>query len=187
MNQKSKFLLLGWVTLLVFPAVGLLLLFLFGSRPLLEVFEWQRIFSFPTLFGLAIGGVYAWLVVSLMDLKVFKPALKGQREIIQGLNLSLVQMVFISFCAGFGEEILFRAALQTWWGPWITTVVFIAAHGYLDPRSWEKMLPGILLFPFILFLAFGYEIYGLWFCVAGHFIYDLIMFLSVKKSEKYFP
>src|SRR5690554_7082925 len=103
---------------------------------------------------------------------------------LKNLKLNWADIIFMSFCAGFGEEILFRAGLQTWFGPWLTSFIFIAVHGYFSPTSLKKNALGILLFPFILLLSFAYEIFGLWFCVAAHFSYDLLMFMGDRKSTR---
>jgi hypothetical protein len=98
------------------------------------------------------------------------------------MNLNLVDKIFLSFCAGFGEEILFRVGVQHWLGIWITSILFIAIHGYLNPKKWRLSLYGILLLPFILSLGSWLSPMGIWFCIAAHFSYDLMLFISIDRD-----
>ncbi|MBK7566807.1 MAG: CPBP family intramembrane metalloprotease [Bacteroidetes bacterium] len=46
-------------------------------------------------------------------------------------------MLFLSFCAGVGEELLFRGAIQPWLGIWLTALLFIF---YTDLNPKDKPL-----------------------------------------------
>lgn len=184
MRGKTSFLVLGLVTLLVFPLPALWALEYFEDIHFLEVLELDNIFSPLTLIGLELGVIYAFIVISVGQLPAFETLSKQQRILIEQLNLNWGDIIFISFCAGFGEEILFRAGIQHWLGPWITSVLFIAVHGYFNPLSLKKSLHGFLILPFIILLAFAYEKFGLWFVVAAHFSYDLVLFSQVVTAKK---
>lgn len=183
MRPKVQFHLLSLVTLLIFPAIGLTLLWIFEDIDLLSVFELEHFFSPLTLLGLEFGFLYGFIVIAVSQLPIFEELSLHQVNMLKNLKLNWADIIFMSFCAGFGEEILFRAGLQTWFGPWLTSFIFIAVHGYFSPTSLKKNALGILLFPFILLLSFAYEIFGLWFCVAAHFSYDLLMFMGVMKES----
>ncbi|HLV41809.1 MAG TPA: CPBP family intramembrane glutamic endopeptidase [Brumimicrobium sp.] len=184
MRPKTQFHILSLVTLLVFPAIGLTLLWFFEDIELLSVFELDRFFSSFTLLGLEFGFIYGFLVVGVSQFPIFEELSKSQSNMLRNLKLNWVDILFMSFCAGFGEEVLFRAGLQTWLGPWLTSFLFIAVHGYFNPTSWRKSAIGILVFPFIIILSYAYEAFGLWFCIAAHFSYDLLMFMGVMKQSK---
>lgn len=187
MHPKLPFHLLSWVTLLVFPAIGLFLLWLFEDRSiesLLSVFEIDSLLNPINLIGLELGLFYGALVIAISQTPLFDDLADTQTHLFKRLKLNWADVVFISFCAGFGEEILFRASLQTWLGPWITTLVFIAVHGYFSIKPLKKSFMGVLLIPFILIISFAYETFGLWFCVAAHFSYDLLMFAGVLSQTK---
>lgn len=183
MRPKVQFHILSWVTLIVFPAIGLGLLWLFEDTDILSVFELDRFFSPLTLLGLEFGFIYGFFVIAVSQFPIFEEMSAPQVRMLKNLKLNWFDIIFISFCAGFGEEILFRAGLQTWLGPWITSILFIAVHGYFNPRSWKKSMLGLSLLPFILILSFAYEVFGLWFCVAAHFSYDLLMFMGVIQKD----
>ena len=184
MRPKTQFHILSLVTLLVFPAIGLTLLWFFEDIELLSVFELDRFFSSFTLLGLEFGFIYGFLVVGVSQFPIFEELSKSQSNMLRNLKLNWVDILFMSFCAGFGEEVLFRAGLQTWLGPWLTSFLFIAVHGYFNPTSWRKSAIGILVFPFIIILSYAFEAFGLWFCIAAHFSYDLLMFMGVMKQSK---
>lgn len=180
--QKYQFYILSWVTLIVFPAIGLSLLWFFEDytiHDLIATLELERFYSPMTLIGLELGLVYGFFVIAISQLPLFEELSSPQTKILKDINLTWIDAVFISLCAGFGEEILFRVGLQTWFGPWLTSFIFIAIHGYFSPFSLKKNALGLLLFPFILLISFSYEIFGLWFVVAAHFSYDLLMFIGV--------
>ena len=186
MRSKLPFHLLSWVTLLVFPAIGLFLLWFFEDRSLTSlwsVFEIDQLLNPINLIGLELGLLYGAIVLIVSQFPIFDELTDPQTRLLKKLNLNWADVIFVSFCAGFGEEILFRASIQTWFGPWITTLIFIAIHGYFSIKSAKKNLIGILLIPFILIISFAYETFGLWFCVAAHFSYDLLMFIGVLAES----
>ena len=104
-------------------------------------------------------------------------------EIIRSMNLTYLDALFISFCAGFGEEILFRVGIQQYLGVVITSVFFVAIHGYLNPFNWRFSMYGLIVLPFILLLSYGYGYFGLWFAISAHFSYDaVLLFAQIKKK-----
>ncbi|WP_107039300.1 CPBP family intramembrane glutamic endopeptidase [Brumimicrobium mesophilum] len=183
MRPKVQFHILSWITLILFPAIGLTLLYFFDEIELISVFEFDHVFSPMTLIGLEFGFMYGFFVIAVSQLPVFEEMSTPQIRMLKSLKLNWLDIIFMSFCAGFGEEILFRAGIQTWLGPWFTSFLFIAVHGYFNPKSWKKSMLGVLLLPFILILSFTYELFGLWFCVAAHFSYDLLMFMGVIQNK----
>tara|TARA_B100000508_G_scaffold136157_1_gene128836 strand:- start:91960 stop:92517 length:558 start_codon:yes stop_codon:yes gene_type:complete len=183
MRPKIQFHLLGWITLLVFPGIGLWLLWYFEDIPIIEVLELHDIFTPKTLLGIEFGLFYGLFILAVSQHDIFKSMSHHQERLFRSLQLNWGDIIFMSFCAGFGEEILFRAGIQTWLGPWITTFLFIAVHGYFNPTSWKQSMLGLVLFPFILIISFSYELLGLWFCVGAHFSYDLLMFQGVLRKR----
>lgn len=181
-RPKQQFMLLSWATLLFFSAIGIALLYFFNDTTIISIFDFDNLLNPINLIGLELGIFYAFIVIIISQAKAFDSLSNQQAYFIKSLQLNWKEMSFASFCAGFGEEILFRASIQTWLGPIITSVLFIAIHGYIHPLSWRKSLLGILLIPFILLLSYAYISFGLWFCIAAHFSYDLIMFIASDRE-----
>jgi membrane protease YdiL (CAAX protease family) len=183
MHPKLQFHLLGWITILIFPSIGLWLLWYFEDINVLDVLELNDVFTPKLLLGLEFGLFYGLFILAVTQHNVFKEMSSHQERMLKSLKLNWPDIIFMSFCAAFGEEIFFRAGIQTWLGPWLTTFIFIAVHGYFNPTSLKKSLLGIVLFPFILIISFSYETLGLWFCIGAHFSYDLLMFQGVLSNR----
>jgi membrane protease YdiL (CAAX protease family) len=186
MSKKTIY-LLGLATLLLFPAIGLSTLWFFSNKNPWELLEFSEINVLYSFVGLLGGVFFAFVSLWIFNRPFFDGELSQQKRMISALNLNLFDKVFLSFCAGFGEEILFRVGMQHYLGVWITSVVFIAIHGYLNPKKPKIALYGLFLLPFILTLAFAYPIYGLWPVIFAHFSYDLVLFLFIKKEEEKLP
>lgn len=169
--------------MLIFPIPALWALWYFKDLSLWEIIDFGSVFKWQTLLGLAWGVAFAFISMKFLHNKWFDQELKKQEEMISSMHLNLFDKIFLSFCAGFGEEILFRSGMQTWAGIWITSIVFIAIHGYLNPKKPRLSLYGLLLMPFILSLGYALEPLGIWFCIAAHFSYDLVLFLYVDEEE----
>jgi membrane protease YdiL (CAAX protease family) len=184
MVPKVQFHLMGWITLVIFPAPALWALWKYADIHPWEVLALDQLSDPIVLVGLQFGVFYALLAIAVSQFSVFEEISVRQAQLLSQLQLNWWDIVFISFCAGFGEEILFRAGIQHWLGPWLTSIIFIAVHGYFHPLSWRKSLYGFLVLPFIVLLAFAYDFFGLWFCIAAHFSYDLLLFRVFAFQKK---
>lgn len=174
---------MGLITLLLFPVPAFVALYFTHDKQLSSFLEIDS-FHLKTVFlGGCIGIAYAFCANQLMKLKVFKSVPLRVDELVKSLNLTVWDSLFLSLCAGIGEELLFRAGAQFYLGPVITSILFVAVHGYLNPLSWRKSLYGMVVLPLSFILGYGYEWYGLWFSVAVHTTYDLTLFLSFGKDE----
>lgn len=156
--------------------------------------EWHAIFrsewNFFLQVGLGIaygllGGYLGWLLIKS---KWLNQSLNKYARLISDLDLNIHEIIFISFCAGFGEEVLFRGSLQHYWGIWITAVIFVAIHGYLNPKDWRISVYGVFMTLVIAGMGYGYEYMGLWFSIFAHFAVDVILLYKLtslgKKEEK---
>lgn len=182
MQIKTRIHLLGLITLLVFPIPAFWALWYLESINPWKILDFNNLINPKTLLGLSWGIFFAIFSVRIFQLKIFGNELDQQEKLIQSMNLNLTDKIFLSFCAGFGEEILFRVGVQHWLGIWITSILFIAIHGYLNPKKWRLSLYGILLLPFILSLGFWLAPMGIWFCIAAHFSYDLVLFIGIDRE-----
>lgn len=183
MSQKRRIYLLGIVTLIIFPIPALWALWFFKGIPVLKVLDFQSMLHFKTLLGLLWGLLFAAISLFCFQLSFFEAEMKKQETMLTDLRLNLFDKIFLSFCAGFGEELLFRAGIQHWLGIILTSILFIAIHGYFNPKNWRLSMYGILLLPFILSLGYFATTIGIWFCIAAHFSYDLLLFLYIKDDE----
>ena len=97
-------------------------------------------------------------------------------------NFSLQEILFLSFCAGVGEEIVFRGMIQPWLGILTTSFMFIALHGYMSYSSWPKVIFGLILFAVGTILGILGEYLGLLAAIVAHIIYDIVAFQRIQAE-----
>lgn len=175
--------LIGWGTLLGFPFLGLIIGYFF---PVL--WSWENIFWFDSLawnivLGLAYGTVIGQLAVWMIA-QPFMERVKAQyAPMVQQLNLTMPQIVFLSFCAGIGEEIFFRGFMQQLAGVWITAIIFVAIHGYLNPKNKAVSIYGICLTIAMAGIGYMTEYLGLISAILAHTMIDVVIFLFLTKAN----
>ena len=182
--MKQKILLFGWITLLLFPLPAFLFRFYTDQVSLSEFLQVQNIQIVSIGLGLQFGVVYAFIAYLFMQAPFFDKVPTKIDRIIGELNLKVYQGIFLSLCAGIGEELLFRAGVQHYLGWWITAILFVALHGYLNPFNLRFSVYGLIVLPFILLISLAYFKFGLWFCIAAHFSYDAVLFTFMIKETK---
>ena len=78
--------------------------------------------------GLGFGGCY-WIASKIgYRYAANSESTKSTVESYSRLDLDGWNPLWISLAAGFGEELLFRGALQPLIGIWITSILFVVAH-----------------------------------------------------------
>ena len=177
--KKKSLLLLGLVTLLVFPIPAFIgLYFIEGITPI-QVMQFNRMDAYPIALGIIAGMLYAVVALGFMMAPVFEKLPTRIETVIAKMRLNTWHCLFLSLCAGVGEEILFRSGIQYFIGPIITSILFVAIHGYLNPFNWRISLYGIIVLPFIFLLSYALDEFGLWFCIGAHFSYDFVLFYII--------
>lgn len=175
---------MGLFTLLMAPAGWVLN----GMKPLEDFIQLNHFNLTWTLIGIEYGLLVGIFMLILTNTESAKKAFSQQLRLIKSLNLNLFDILFLSFCAGFGEELLFRVGVQTYLHPILATLFFVAIHGYLLPNDWEVTKYGLLISLFILSLAYALNgEQGLWFGIAAHAAYDFVLFYfwSGKAKAQY--
>jgi membrane protease YdiL (CAAX protease family) len=147
-----------------------------------ETFQVQNLSIYTVGLGLQLGVAYAFIALIVMRANVFQKLPVRVEKIVRDMKLTFWDCLFLSICAGVGEELLFRSGFQFYLGPLITSVIFVAIHGYLNPFNWRMSLYGLVVLPFILIISYGFIEYGLWFAISAHFSYDLILFTSMSDD-----
>ena len=138
--KKKSLLLLGLVTLLVFPIPAFIgLYFIEGITPI-QVMQFNRMDAYPIALGIIVGMLYAVVALGFMMAPVFEKLPTRIETVIAKMRLNTWHCLFLSLCAGVGEEILFRSGIQYFIGPIITSILFVAIHGYLNPFNWRISL-----------------------------------------------
>ncbi|HAS35217.1 MAG TPA: hypothetical protein DCS15_01920 [Flavobacteriales bacterium] len=173
--KRSVFLGLGWLTLVGFSALGFLVLYFVSNLNPKELFQHGLEPALQVALGLAYGSIAAgigWLILR-------HPKLRQTRlfysQMIQGMRLRFFDIIFISICAGVGEEILFRGAMQFYLNPWLTALIFVAIHGYLNPKDLKITAYGMYMTLVIGIMGVLYEEWGMLFAMSAHFAIDVVL------------
>lgn len=175
---------MGLLTLLVFPIPTFVILPWIEGVSFWEILDFENVRLSWILAGICFGIAYALFALLCMSARVFRNMPTRIEQIVRNMRLNIWECIFLSLCAGIGEELLFRSGMQFYFGPWITSVVFVAIHGYLNPMNWRVSLYGLIVLPFILGISFALPVYGLWFCIAAHSAYDLVLFLAMTYESE---
>jgi uncharacterized protein len=152
-----------------------------GISPL-EILAIQDLTLLKFGLGIEFGVFYAFIALIFMRSRVFEGLPHRMEKLIKSMRLNFFDCMFLSLCAGIGEEFLFRSGVQFYLGPLLTSFLFVALHGYFSFRNWKVSLYGLIVFPFILLISLGLSEFGIWFCIAAHFAYDLVLFLAITRS-----
>ena len=174
-RPRSLLLLLGVATLVLFGGVGSLLITGVQHRDLPAMLRgpvgWGTQVPLGIGSGLAIGWVAWWLV----SLPFMRPVLDRYAERIGPLLGNRSDQMLVSMCAGAGEELFFRGAVQHWLGIPITAVLFVALHGYLDPRKARVSLYGAVLSIAMMLLGWMVGKVGLLAPMIAHAVIDMVL------------
>jgi len=181
--SKLRIYLFGLITLILFPLPAYFVLKHFEGWDVNMFLELDKLQIEPILLGLEFGVIYAALALVILATGILKEEKMKQSKLLQQLNLNIFDMIFLSLCAGIGEELLFRIGVQYYLGPILTTIIFVGLHGYYSYKNWRVSLYGLLITPFILLLAYAVNFFGIWFCIAAHFSYDLVLFFVFARNK----
>ncbi len=127
------------------------------------------------VWGLGVGLVSAFIAYKIISLKFMEGVRIKYARMLGDMDLTTQEIVFISICAGIGEEILFRGALQPLLGIFLTAIIFVAIHGYLNPRDWRISVYGLFMTVVIIGFGFMTELVGIWSAVVAHFVIDVYL------------
>lgn len=180
--DKKRLQYLSWLTLLGMSAIGVLLINYLQNRVAEQVLVGGKAYYIQGLSGVFFGSLSALLAVALINGKRFKSVRVFFQHLMQDMNPSLVNILFYSFCASVGEEILFRAGIQPIIGIWPAAILFVLLHGYINPANINLTIYGSVLI--IICAGFGYlfRYFGLLSAVTAHFVYDVAMFTVLKYA-----
>jgi membrane protease YdiL (CAAX protease family) len=195
MNSFSVFqgrfmaLTMALATILFFGLGGAAIITWIQGRSLDEVFTVHDSIVKQLLIGTAVGTLVGLIAKYIVSRPGMDDVSSRYAKLIGELHTTLPDRLLISLCAGVGEEIFFRGAIQYWFGIPLTAVFFVAIHGYLDPRNLKLFAYG--MFMTLVMLAFGYAAaqYGLWGPVMAHMMIDVVLLeylhrRSVRERSK---
>ena len=173
---------MGLLTLLV-PLVIVSILYYFNATEFMipviigKMNVWLQL-------GLGIvGGVVLSVITWLMGKWKYLEDVNFDFTIRLGIfNFSMQEILFLSICAGVGEEIVFRGMIQPWLGILTTSFMFIALHGYMSYSSWPKVIFGLILLSVGIILGILGEYVGLLSAIVAHTLYDIVAFKRIQAE-----
>ncbi len=176
--------LLGGLTLVVFGAGGVALITLVQQRDLGHVLFGKGDLLVQACLGGGVGQAIGFGARAIIR-RPFMRDLDAQFAERLGPRVGRVSdRLFLSVCAGVGEELFFRGALQHWLGMFITAVFFVAIHGYLDPRDRRMMIYGLYMTASMVVLGWLADQYGLLAPMLAHTLIDIVLFGQVVSTYR---
>ena len=173
---------MGIATLLI-PLVITFILYEFNFTSfLVPVLVGKFNIAIQVLIGIAGGGCMILLAFFMSKWEFLNEVQSKFAIQLGGYQLSLQEIVFLSFCAGFGEEMLFRGMLQPWLGIFFTAFLFIALHGYISVKSSAHLVFGLALWSMGIGLGLLGAYSGLISAAIAHMIYDIYAFLNIQRE-----
>jgi membrane protease YdiL (CAAX protease family) len=182
--SKKTILILAAGTLLVFGGLGAIFIPIVRESNLLGFISGKKALWLQLLVGLTFGVITAnagWQIVELPKLHKTKIFFT---EIIRPLKLNNMEIVIISVCAGVGEELFFRGAIQPLLGIWTTSILFVLLHGYLNPFNLPLTYYGIYMVLVIGVMGLFTEHLGILTAIIAHVLIDYILLQKLSGIEQ---
>lgn len=177
---RKNVLLLAFFTLLGFPAVAYYILAHFSPLSFQDIFILHKPLLTQIIVGLLYGFVTSFIGWKIVKTRLLTETREFYTKIFQSLCLNPLEIFFISFCAGIGEEILFRGAIQPLLGIWLTAIIFVAIHGYLNPFKWRITIYGTYMTLIIAGIGYLCNYFGLITAIAAHTMIDIVLLLKLS-------
>lgn len=179
--SKRTILLLALGTLVFFSFLAWGIMERYGPVSLGTSVRGQTGISWQVTTGIILGLFWGFTARALVNTEFMTGIKEFFGGIIGSLQLSKGEIWFISCCAGIGEELLFRGALQPFLGVWWAAFLFVALHGYLTPFNWTLTVYGIFMVIAIATLGYAAEFFGLLTAVIAHSIIDVILLTQLTR------
>lgn len=172
---------LGLGTLIVFPLLAWPI-FYFTDTSWSELLYCPQEHLLSILNFVSAGIIFGIVMIWMTELDYFEQSLRKYKNLLSQFELNRGHVIFLSICAGVGEEIFFRGALQPLLGIVLTAVIFVAIHGYYSLKDMRVNIFAVALTLFIVLLGWAAETFSLWHAIAGHFAYDLVLLAYYRKT-----
>ena len=181
MTKRTLF-VLAIGSLVVFTVLGWGIMAHFGPVTLTNSLQGGAPLPMQAGLGLMVGSVVGFLAWNMVNLPFFRKTRDFFVDIIGPLKLNWTEVVMVSCCAGIGEEILFRGAVQPHLGIVWTSILFVALHGYLNPFDSRMTTYGLFMILAICLLGWVAVKYGLITAIVAHTVIDVILLYLLTRT-----
>lgn len=181
MTRRTLFILAAG-SLVLFTLAGWFIMHFVGPVSLPQAFKYGDSLPLQVLLGLMVGiliGTLGWLLIN-------RPYLSSTKEffveIIGQWKLNWAEILFVSCCAGIGEEILFRGAVQPLIGIGWTSLLFVVLHGYINPFNPSMTVYGIFMVLAVAGMGWVAFHRGLVSAIVAHTVIDVILLYLLSRA-----
>lgn len=181
MTRKTLF-LLAVGSLIIFTLTGWAVMSYFGPVSLGDSLQQGLSFPLQLICGVVLGGLVGLLAWALINASYFSKTLDFFVQIIGPWRLNWLEIVLVSSCAGVGEEILFRGAIQPHLGIVGTSILFVLLHGYINPFNRPMTAYGIFMVLAICLLGWAAMQFGLVLAIVAHTVIDIILLFCLSRT-----
>lgn len=183
MIKTKTIMLLALGTLIVFGGLGVALIPYVRDMRIDAFFLGVERIWFQVFAGVLFGIITAKASWQIVELPIMAKTKTFFVSLINPLKLNTSQIVFISICAGVGEELFFRGAIQPMLGIWMTSILFVLLHGYLNPFNLPLTYYGIYMVLVIGVLGLMTERLGILTAMIAHTIIDIILLKELSATS----
>jgi uncharacterized protein len=180
----NKILLLGLSTILVFGLGGVLIIEYAHDANFIDILGRGWDIRWQITVGVLYGLISAGICLLIINSNFFKKERDYYAKMVSKFDLNYPSIIFVSLCAGIGEEIFFRAAIQPMIGIWLTALIFVFIHGYLNPRNWRISVYGTVMVVIMAGIGYLYEYTGIFTIMTAHTVIDIILFTRLMKIRE---
>lgn len=183
--SSRSLLFLSAASALIYLLLALLIFYFFYEESLITAFAHGLPLTGQLATGLGAGSLAALIIIWAAGRPPVSDVLHDfylVREISK-TRFSWFDRIQLSLFAGTGEELLFRGAVQPLIGIWITSLVFVAIHGYFKFQKPGHWIFGGLMFGLSMLLGVLFEYAGLVAAMSAHALYDVLMLWWVQKRD----
>jgi len=172
-------------TLVGFSLLGILIIYFWIQKDWWNYLIAGEPITSQLIKGTGFGIFSALWALVLIQTKILQQVTGYFADMFDNLQLNIRDILFFSFCAGVGEEIFFRGALQPFGGIWFIAIIFVVLHGYINPKSLRPSIYGLILILIVAGMGYMADRIGLVSAMAAHMVFDVIMFYYLMHEEKF--
>jgi hypothetical protein len=174
-------------TIVLTVGLALAIMVMFGRESLLDILLQGKLWPVQVAWGIAVGLLVTVPAgVLITRVRWFRAFWRQLIEIGSRADLSGFNPLWFSLCAGTGEELLFRGALQPLLGFWLTGLIFTGLHfqtGGFRTMNRMKAAYAFLVFLASLLLGTVFVQIGLIAAIVTHIVIDLVALTSLRTSR----
>lgn len=182
--DRSKLLKLSLSSGLLWVLLGALIIYFFQEPTVLDVLLEGLGMDVQFITGTGAGIVFGLMAALLMKhptMEIISDDYLILKE-IKKLDLKRFDIFQVSIVAGITEEFLFRAAIQPLIGVWLTSLIFVAIHGYIKLKSMAHITFALFVFLLSTVLGLLFIYFGIVSAMVAHAVYDIIVLYLIRKK-----